>query len=220
MPPKKDDAKPATPVYQDPFVEIVFFLMACFMVVFIVNGLLSMFANHGISLFDFLYQARDFIIGDSAAIWIVRIVLVALSVILVLVLSDIIFKLSKFRKEQHKLFYPDITVSTSGAPINAEWQQILEHIETANENDWRQAIISADIMLEKLLNTMNLPGDTIGDKLKAVATGDFKTLDNAWEAHKVRNQIAHEGPAFILTARTARETISNYEAVFNEFKII
>ena len=214
MPPKP--APPAPPV-TDPFVEIVFFLIACFILVYIVNGLLAILTSHGISFANFLVQIEDFFGGNSPAIWIVRIILTALSVLLVFVLADIIVKLSNFRKQQHNFFYPDIPVTA--APVNTEWQQILEHIETANENDWRQAIISADIMLEKLLNTMNLPGDTIGDKLKAVATGDFLTLNNAWEAHKIRNQIAHDS-TFILTARTARETISNYEAVFNEFKVI
>src|SRR5437868_3400225 len=112
MPPKKDEVKPAAPM-SDPFVEVVFFIIACFMAIFIVYGFLSMLADRGISIFDFLYGVRDFIGGDSAAIWIIRIVLSSLSVVLAVVLADIIFKLAKFRKEQYPLYYPDIPVATA-----------------------------------------------------------------------------------------------------------
>ena len=203
MPPKPD-AKPAPPA-TDPFVEIVFFIIGCFALVYIVNAVLAVFSRlfgNGLSFSNVLSQIENFVAGNSPTIWIIRIILTALSVVCVAVLVDLIFKLTAFRKEQYKLLYPDIPVSA--AAVNPEWQQILDQIESANENDWRQAIISADIMLDRLVTSMNLPGDTLGDKLKAVVPGDFLTLNNAWEAHKIRNQIAHEGPAFILTARTAK----------------
>jgi hypothetical protein len=61
-------------------------------------------------------------------------------------------------------------------------------------------------------------GNTLGDKLKQATRGDFKTLDAAWEAHRVRNQIAHEGSDFILTKHEAKRVIALYETVFEEFK--
>ena len=156
--------------------------------------------------------------GNSWQIWLIRILFILISIIAFIFILDYAEKLKKIRKEEYDKLYP--VVPLAAAPVNLQWEQILAHCESPNENDWRQAIIEADIMLEGLLKNMDLPGDSIGDKLKAVSRGDFETIDNAWEAHKTRNQIAHEGSAFVLTARTARETISNYEAVFNEFKII
>ena len=67
---------------------------------------------------------------------------------------------------------------------------------------------------------LNLHGDTIGDKLKAVEKSDFLTIDNAWEAHKARNQIAHDGADFQLNQREAMRIISLYESVFREFQMI
>lgn len=96
------------------------------------------------------------------------------------------------------------------------WDNAMKHVESPNENDWKQAIIDADILLDDLLTKMGYRGESIGEKLKRVVKGDMRTLDDAWEAHKVRNQIAHE-PGFILSQHQARQTIGMYRKVFEEF---
>jgi hypothetical protein len=63
-------------------------------------------------------------------------------------------------------------------------------------------------------------GDGVGEKLKSIEPSEFGTLADAWEAHKVRNQIAHEGSAFNLSESLAHRTIARYESVFREFKAI
>lgn len=104
--------------------------------------------------------------------------------------------------------------------VNKKWQRVLDHIGSANPGDWRLAIMEADIMLEELLDKLGYQGDGIGEKLKAVEKSDFTTVDMAWEAHKVRNQIAHEGSDFLLNEREAKRIISLFEAVFKEFRFV
>jgi hypothetical protein len=99
---------------------------------------------------------------------------------------------------------------------HSRWQYILQLIETGQESDWRQAIIESDIMLDELLTRLGYQGDSVGEKLKAVNQTHFHTLNNAWEAHKVRNEIAHQGSAYQLSERLAHHTIANYEVVFRE----
>lgn len=96
------------------------------------------------------------------------------------------------------------------------WNHVRELIESANESDWRQAIIEADIILDDLLTSLGYPGDTVGDKLKAADPAKFRTLQEAWDAHKVRNDIAHQGSAYPLTDHLAYRTILQYENVFRE----
>lgn len=105
-------------------------------------------------------------------------------------------------------------------PRKNKWLEIIKKSESENPSDWRLAIIEADIMLDDLLNQLQLPGDTMGEKLKAVDPPDFLTLDQAWEAHKARNMIAHQGDNFLIDKREVRRIISLYEAVFKEFRII
>ncbi|HUX80831.1 MAG TPA: hypothetical protein VMV38_00725, partial [Candidatus Paceibacterota bacterium] len=104
--------------------------------------------------------------------------------------------------------------------INPRWTHIKTLANSTNPNDWRTAIIEADIMLEDMLTRQGYPGEGVGEKLKAVEQSDFNTIQDAWEAHKVRNQIAHEGSSFDLSDTLARRTISRYESVFREFKML
>jgi len=96
------------------------------------------------------------------------------------------------------------------------WAHVRTLIESAQENDWRQAIIESDIILDDMLTRLGYAGDSVGDKLRGVDPGRFQTLQEAWEAHKVRNDIAHQGSAYPLTDHLAYRTILHYENVFRE----
>lgn len=96
------------------------------------------------------------------------------------------------------------------------WDRIKEQLASDNEQSWRLAILESDIMLNEMLDTLGYRGETVADKMRQVDRGDFRTIDLAWEAHKVRNKIAHEGSAHTLTAREARRVIDLFEAVFKE----
>ena len=116
-------------------------------------------------------------------------------------------------EESHDLkLAPDI--------MKQRWVRVMEHISSTSDNDWKLAILEADIMLDEMLDRQGYHGESIGDKLKKVETADFDSINEAWEAHKVRNQIAHEGSAFMLSQRQAKETVAMYEKVFREFRMI
>ena len=109
------------------------------------------------------------------------------------------------------------TVDKADSSLSKRWDSVMRHIDSPNQNDWKQAIIEADVMLDDLLNKMEYRGASVGEKLKRVEKGDFKTLDDAWEAHKVRNQIAHEGVSVTLSHYEAKRVINMYKKVFEEF---
>ncbi len=106
------------------------------------------------------------------------------------------------------------------APKHDKWILIKAHMMTQNQAEWRLAIIEADILLDELTFKLGLPGDTMADRLKSVAPADFNTIQAAWEAHKVRNRISHDGSDFELTHAEANRVIRMYEDVFNEFNFI
>ena len=103
---------------------------------------------------------------------------------------------------------------------NERWKRVLEHTHSNNPADWRLAIIEADVMLDELLRNLGYPGEGVGEMLKGVDSTDMLTLDNAWEAHKVRNRIAHSGSDFELNERETKRVISLFESVFREFRYI
>lgn len=108
------------------------------------------------------------------------------------------------------------TTDYSG-PKNERWERVERLIASQSSSDWRQAIIEADIILEEMLNKMGYQGSSIGDQLKQIEQSDFITLNKAWEAHKVRNHIAHRGGDFVFPKNEAERVIGLYRQVFQEF---
>lgn len=99
---------------------------------------------------------------------------------------------------------------------HSRWAHVRSLVESPHESDWRQAIIEADIMLDDLLSQLGYPGQSVGEKLKAANPAKFQSLQYAWDAHKVRNEIAHSGSAFQLDEHLAHRTIAMYEVVMRE----
>ena len=103
---------------------------------------------------------------------------------------------------------------------NQRWEAIEKHVSENSPESWRIAIIEADILLEETLNKAGYVGKSLGEKLKTANPISFTTVQDAWEAHKVRNEIAHVGSDFVLTKKNAQETIVRYGRVFKEFGVI
>lgn len=101
---------------------------------------------------------------------------------------------------------------------HGKFETIEQHASSDNPNDWRLAVIEADILLEQLLEEHGFRGLTIGEKLKSASRETLRSLDDAWEAHKVRNEIAHRGGDFILTKKIVNETLAKYRRVFGELQ--
>jgi hypothetical protein len=110
--------------------------------------------------------------------------------------------------------------STPSDYVNPKWAKVLEHINSPNESDWKLAILEADIMLNDMLDKIGYQGATMSDKLKSVEPSDFDTLQDAWEAHKIRNAIAHEGSDYVVNKPEAERVIRLFKKVFDEFKYI
>ena len=100
------------------------------------------------------------------------------------------------------------------------WQHIEGLARGASPSEWREAIIEADIMLDEALVRRGYTGEGVGEKLMQVTRSDLASVNDAWEAHKVRNQIAHEGSAFAISETLAGRTIARYQAVFRELGAI
>ncbi len=116
--------------------------------------------------------------------------------------------------EEHARWSTLDPVVAEKAKDHARWAHIQALIESAQESDWRQAIIEADIMLEEVLRQAGYPGDTVGERLRVAR---FDSIQDAWEAHEVRNQIAHQGSQYRVDDNIAYRTIKKYEKVFKEF---
>jgi hypothetical protein len=108
------------------------------------------------------------------------------------------------------------TKPTASRDLAVRWQKVTSLLHSQNPSDWKQAILEADTMLLDVLTGLGYQGDGVGEKLKRVQPGEFKSIDDAWEAHKVRNDIAH-GRGDMLDHHKANQVIQQYKRVFEEF---
>ena len=120
------------------------------------------------------------------------------------------------RKQSAKLIslVPKPSVDTS----EEEWMRIVRLAHSRSPADRKLAIIEADNILDAVVTRLGYSGDTVGEKLKNIEESEFATLNDAWEAHKVRNEIAHEN--IDISREDAIRVIMLYERVFREFEYI
>jgi len=148
-----------------------------------------------------------------------------LSLLLVFVIVWSANNLMRIRQEMHDALILPNQKATPEADskteiVNEKWQNVLVHINSTNQSDWKLAILECDIMLSDILEKMGYMQESIGEKLKSVQPSDFTNIEAAWEAHKIRNAIAHEGSDFLINEREAKRVIGLYELVFREFEYI
>lgn len=222
----KAGADASTLFHKDHHKEVIYFLIPGLAVLaLILNRLMLLVENWEFSVFASMWaKIADFLIGFWV-FWRVLAVVIIVGGIIWAIYSR--KKLMELHREEEKIYghAPDDAMLESEASNKVDkaeekWISIMTHAHSENPAEWRVAIIEADIVLENLLRASGYDGEGVSDLLKAVEPGDMLTLDAAWEAHKVRNRIAHSGSSFDLTDRETRRIISLFESVFKEFGII
>ena len=121
---------------------------------------------------------------------------------------------------QHMRHAAEIAANMPQTAKNPRWEGVLALAGSSNPGDWRRAIIEADILLEQMLKEKGFAGANVGEQLKGASPAHFASLDLAWGAHKIRNDIAHEGEQYALGEREVHSTIDQYRRVFEEFQYI
>ena len=195
------------------FLNVEYFLLLIYQLIFGQDILTNQIPNSVFVLWD-----------------IFRILSTVLTLLLLTAIVYVALRLKQVRKDENEAFdeigrsarkkIEDVEVSPGGIDANQKWGEIVTHIGSENPNDWRLAIIESDVLLEQILTRAGYPGDTLGEQLKNVATGDFESIRSAWDAHMVRNKIAHEGTGFEITHDEAKRVIHLYRRVFKDLEYI
>jgi hypothetical protein len=80
------------------------------------------------------------------------------------------------------------------------------------------AVIEADKLLDNVLRSMVIPGETMGERLKA-AGYKYPKLRDVWPAHKLRNQLVHDS-AFQLTQGHAKRALKDFEKALRVLNVL
>ena len=184
-------------------------------------------------IFSWLYRH----VGGIFSIGTFKFLQVIATIIVVLLIALIFYcllRLREFEQEDEKKkrnaakasAVATASLAGSGSPVlatpqnNPTWQSIRNKMLSDSPSEWRLGIIEADIYMDKVFDNKGFRGDTLGDKLKNITPDQLASVQIAWEAHKVRNRIAHDGADFNLTMPESRRVLSYFEIVFRDLGVI
>lgn len=99
------------------------------------------------------------------------------------------------------------------AEAGERWRKI-EDSANRGEHGLKSAIADADKLLDQVLRQSGFTGETMAERLKR-AESRLSDKEAVWQAHKIRNAIAHEVNYDLLTSR-GREAISAFRGALKD----
>ena len=118
-----------------------------------------------------------------------------------------------------KKYKPDVKNTENDNPNRTRFEKAKMHIASEYKEEWKIGIIELDNILRDLLKGKGYIGETVAELLDDGAKKGMITLDKAWEAHRVRNRVVHEGMNYDFPKEQAERTLRNYSSVFEELGI-
>lgn len=99
------------------------------------------------------------------------------------------------------------------------WKNIQKHFFSGTDSELKVAIIEADNLLDEALRTLGFKAMNLGERLKMLTTDELENLDEVWEAHRLRNKIAHESD-FKMNRDIAERALGVYERAFRNLGVL
>lgn len=75
--------------------------------------------------------------------------------------------------------------------IRRKWKEVDSLMSMKNEHGYKLAVLEADKLLDLSLKAQSFPGENLGQRLK-VLVGRSPEFRFVWQAHLLRNRIAHD----------------------------
>ena len=187
------------------------------------NTLANIYGVSNFRLGDFsLAQLIGYIpeIQGSGAFGVLKLILVVATLILGASFIIIVIKLSSLVGSKISIVKEILPPqSAEGGASNARWGEVLRHINSNREAEWKFAVIEADNLIDDTLKMAGFPGESLVERLMAIEQGQLATLDGLWNAHKTRNKIAHDANYFMRYAE-AKKAVEQFEKTLQELGAI
>ncbi|TSC91777.1 MAG: hypothetical protein CEN90_241 [Parcubacteria group bacterium Licking1014_17] len=99
------------------------------------------------------------------------------------------------------------------------WEAIKAKAQSYNEAEWKIAVIEADKFVDDALKAAGYQGETMGERLILIKPGNLVSLQELWDAHKLRNLIVHDA-GFSLKHNQAVVAVNVFEKVLKEISAV
>lgn len=104
------------------------------------------------------------------------------------------------------------------ADFTKRWNDIQTLMNKDDSSSWASAILKADSVLNDALK-IRFSGENLADRLRSAQDKiDPETYSLAWQAHKLRNKIAHEH--FDVSRQEASQAIYQFRSILNSLGVL
>ena len=165
-----------------------------------------------------LAQIADYLSLSGGGWDLLKLVMAGLTLIIVVFLVIVTTKLNRLTASKPDLAKIIAPPSSATSGVNARWEEVLKHITSTREAEWKFAVIEADKVVDDILKN-SYPGETMGERLLNITKGQLETLDGLWEAHKIRNRLVHDTNYFLRYAE-AKKAVLLFERTLRELQAI
>lgn len=99
--------------------------------------------------------------------------------------------------------------------FDAKWAHVKARMSEETPDHFRLAVIEADALVDEFLRYVGYDGEHMADRLSKLKTTHIKSLNNVWNAHRLRNSLVHT-PGISVSVAEAERAIDAYEAFLKE----
>ncbi len=160
---------------------------------------------------------QDWVLS-SETVFVLKIIALAITVVMSVIAVILFNKTHEMNHTLAVLQSPAPSEPAEGGPLQNRWEEIMRHVDSIREAEWKFAIIEADKLVDDQLKN-HFPGETMGERLMNIDKTKLLSIDGLWEAHKVRNRLAHDMNYFLRHAEALR-AIRLYEQTLKELEVI
>lgn len=118
------------------------------------------------------------------------------------------------------ILFAIITLSRNGGRVldvtkyRCKWLEIEQQLKRDDSGSHALTILSADKLLDQALRERGIKGETMGERMKNAKTM-WTNANAVWQAHKIRNQIAHESE-FKPSYTDARRALGGFKQALKD----
>jgi hypothetical protein len=99
-----------------------------------------------------------------------------------------------------------------------KWLAVEQSLIKGEESSYHLAVLNGDKIVDQALRDKGFRGQTMGERLKA-AKDKLTHRNDIWEAHKLRNRIAHESDIKV-TYDQARHALNGFKKALKDLGAI
>ena len=104
------------------------------------------------------------------------------------------------------------------AKYRTKWLTIEQALKKDSPSSYQMSVLEADKLLDHALKARGVKGDTMGDRMKT-AKDTWSSANNIWNAHKLRNRIAHESDVSV-SYDDARRALAGFKQALKDLGAI